>query len=175
MAAARTHPFDLVLGLRMLSPAGTLSAIAEELSVAPSQVHGSFARLEFAGLLRAKTRETNARALGEFILFGVRYTFPAIRGPLAEGVPTAYSAPPLAAEFDALDVVVWPTRPAADTVRGFSLQPLYRQAPDLRVTSPETYRLLCLVDAMRLGDPRARSLARTHIERTIGWRSVAGP
>lgn len=173
MPAARTHPFDIVLGLRMLTPAGTLSALAEELAVAPSQIHSSLARLEIAGLLRPDARATNARALGEFILFGVRYAFPAVRGPLAEGIPTAYSAPPLAAEFDALDVVVWPTRPAADTVRGFSVQPLYRQAPRLSVTSPGTYRLLTLVDAMRLGDPRARSLARAHIEQALGWRSVA--
>ena len=146
--------------------------LAEELAVAPSQIHSSLARLELAGLLRPDTRATNARALGEFILFGVRYAFPAIRGHLADGIPTAYSAAPLAAEFDALDVVVWPTRPANDTVRGFSIQPLYRQAPRLSGTSPETYRLLTLVDAMRLGDPRARSLARVHIEKAVGWRSA---
>lgn len=173
MPAARTHPFDIVLGLRMLSPAGTLSAIAEELAVAPSQVHASLVRLDFAGLLRSDARATNARALGEFILFGVRYAFPAVRGPLADGIPTAYSAAPLAAEIDALDVVVWPTRPSAETVRGFSVQPLYRQASRLSVTSPDTYRLLTLVDAMRLGDPRARSAARAHIEEVIGWRSAA--
>lgn len=171
MASARIHPFDVVLGLRLLRPSGTLAELAQELAVAPSQIHASLARLEVAGLLRPE-RRTNARALGEFILFGVRYAFPAMRGPLADGVPTAYSAQPLAAEIDALDVVVWPTRTGRDTVRGFSVPPLYRQAPLLVATSPETYRLLTLVDAMRLGDPRARNVARSHLERSLAWRET---
>jgi hypothetical protein len=172
MPSSRTHPFDIALGLRLLSTAGTMAELATEMAVAPSQVHSSLRRLELAGLIRADARRANARALGEFILFGVRYAFPATRGPLTEGVPTAYSAQPLAAEVDAVDVVVWPTRPDRDTVRGFSVQPLFRQAPRLLTTSPETYRLLTLVDAMRLGDPRARNIARTHLERALAWRAT---
>ena len=93
MAADRTHPFDIVLALRLLTPAGTMATIADELAVAPSQVHAALGRLATAGLLRkeplSESRATNSRALAEFLLFGVRYAFPAVRGPLADGVPTA--------------------------------------------------------------------------------------
>lgn len=170
MPPQRTHPFDVALALRLITPAGTLAELAEELAVAPSQVHAALGRLEFAGLLRPRSRSANVRALGEFLLFGVRYAFPAVRGPLAEGVPTAYSAAPLAAEFDATDVLVWPTAAGADTVRGFSVSPLYRNATRLVTTSPETYRLLTLVDAMRIGDARARNAARGHLEQALAWR-----
>lgn len=172
MSAYRTHPFDVALGLRLLAPAGTLSQIAEELAVSPSQVHAGLRRLELAGLIRPDSRQANSRALGEFLLFGVRYAFPAVRGPLVDGIPTAYSAQPLAAEIDALDVVVWPAKAHPDTVRGFSVAPLYRQATRLVVISPETYRLLTIVDAMRLGDPRARSAARRHLEQALSWRET---
>lgn len=172
MSTDRTNPFDVVLALRLLSAAGTLASIAEEMAVAPSQVHAALKRLERAGLLRADkgVRAANARALGEFILFGVQYAFPAERGPLADGIATAYSAPALAEHIDAIDVLVWPTRADRLTVRGFSIKPLYGGAVRLVETSPETYRLLTLVDAMRLGEPRARNGARVQLEQALGWR-----
>ncbi len=165
--ALRTHPFDIVVAIRLLQPAATLAPLAEELGVSPSQVHASIGRLSLAGLLRPDSRTTNARALGEFIVGGVRYAFPATRGPLAEGVPTAYSTAPLAAVVDAIDVVVWPAPAAPNRVRGFSLTPLYPRAPLLVERSPETYRLVSIVDAFRLGDARIRSQARAELDRAL--------
>ena len=140
MAADRTHPFDIVLALRLLTPAGTMATIADELAVAPSQVHAALGRLATAGLLRkeplSESRATNSRALAEFLLFGVRYAFPAVRGPLADGVPTAWSAPALASQLDAPDAVVWPTAPGPATIRGFSIRPLYRNAVHIVDSAP---------------------------------------
>ena len=175
MRIQRTHPFDVALGLRLLRSAGTLSQLADELAVAPSQVHGSLARLGAAGLVRPDGRSANARALGEFVLLGVRYAFPAARGALATGVPTAYSAPALAAVVDATDVLVWPRAGIEGGIRGFSLTPLYARATRLPETSPETYRLLTLVDALRIGDPRTRNAARELLEVAFGWRAAAEP
>ncbi len=155
-----------------------MANIADELAVAPSQVHAALQRLATAGLLKAgahsraaDARATNARALGEFLLFGVRYAFPAVRGPIAHGVPTAWSAPALAAHLDAPDAVVWPTAPTPTSIRGFSIKPLYANAVLIIGSAPETYRMLTLVDAMRLGEPRARSAARVLLEKALGWRS----
>ena len=168
--ARRTHPFDLVLAIRLLQPVTTLAPLAEELGVAPSQVHAGLKRLAEAGLLRSEGRATNVRALGEFILSGVRYAFPVTRGPLTEGVPTAYSTAPLAAVVDAIDVVVWPAPNAPRRVKGFSLTPLYPKAPLLIERSPETYKIVSIVDAFRLGDARIRSMARAELERALGRR-----
>jgi DNA-binding Lrp family transcriptional regulator len=179
VSASRLHPFDIVVAIRLLrhasGAAGTLMSLADELAVVPSQVHAAIRRLLVSGLLKPETRESNPRALGEFLLFGVRYAFPAVRGPLAMGVPTAYSATPLAEEIDAVDVVVWPAPRSPQAVRGFSVAPLYRQAPQLVERSPDVYRLLVLVDAMRIGEAPVRNAARSHLERALGWRSAGAP
>jgi DNA-binding Lrp family transcriptional regulator len=170
----RTAPFDVALALRLLSPAGTLVELAEELGVAPSQVHSALARLGRAGLLKPATRVTNPRALTEFALHGVRYAFPATKGSLAAGVPTAYSTSPLAAEVDAVDVVVLPAN-VPDAVQGFAITPLYRGAAGLAVRSPQLFEMVALVDAIRLGDPRIRLAARTRLEQRINAAaSLAG-
>jgi hypothetical protein len=167
----RLGPFDVVLALRLTEPAGTLASIAAELGVVPSQVHGGIARLGAAGLLRPGARGTNARALVEFLAHGVRFAFPAPKGLLVRGVPTAYSAPPLSSEVDPIDVVVWaaPLHPAA--VQGFSIAPLYRAAHGLIDRAPFTYRLLTITDALRLDDPGIRAIARARLEQLLAVRT----
>lgn len=165
--ALRTHPFDVVVALRLLRPWETLAPLATELAVAPSQVHAAIQRLKVAALLRPDGRSSNPRALADWVVGGLRHCFPVHRGPLADGVPTAYSAAPLAAHVDALDAVVWPAADAPGRVRGFSVTPLYPRAPLLCERSPQTYRLLTVVDAIRLGDPRLRGIARTEFEAMV--------
>jgi ABC-type sulfate transport system permease component len=170
----RTAPFDLVLALRLLAPAATLVELADELGVVPSQVHTALARLARAGLLKPGSRATNARALTEFALYGVRYAFPATKGSLASGVPTAYSASPLASEVDAIDVVVLPAA-VPDAIQGFAITPLYRGAAGLAARAPQLFEMVALVDAIRLGDPRIRLAARTRLEQRINAAaSLAG-
>ena len=168
MRADRTLPFDVVLAVRLAHPAGTMMSLAEELAVVPSQIHASLTRLQGAGLLRPTGRATNTRALGEFLNYGLRYAFPARRGSLALGVPTAHSAPALAPKIDAVDVVVWSAPDAPAAVQGFAVAPLYAGAPNLVTTSPETYRVLTVVDALRLGDRRSRGFARELLAESLG-------
>lgn len=167
------HPFDLVVALRLTGPSDTLAILGDELLASPSQVHAALRRLQVSGLLKPEQRATNTRALLEFLATGVRYAFPALRGPLRDGIPTAYSAPPLNARVDALDAVVWPARSdLPGLVRGFSVLPLHPRAPLLLRQSPRTYRLLCIVDALRLGDLKLRPQARAALEEEL---SAAAP
>lgn len=171
MRSTRTSPFDVALALRLSSESGTLVEIAHDMGVVPSQVHASLTRLAVAGLLRPNARTANTRALMEFIAHGVRYAFPAAKGPLAAGVPTAYSAAPLSAEVDAIDVVVWPAPMHPAAVQGFSVAPLYPAAPILLERHPATYQLVAITDALRLGDPRTRVIARERLEQRLGVRA----
>lgn len=166
----RLGPFDLVTALRLVTDAGTLADIAGELGVVPSQIHGSVRRLGTAGLLRPGARGTNSRALLEFITHGARFVFPAPKGALVAGVPTAYSAPPLSAEIDAIDVIVWPAPLHAAAVQGFSIAPLYRAAHTLIDRSPATYQLLAITDALRLDDARVRIIAAARLRQMLGVR-----
>lgn len=168
---SRLGPFDIVAALRLTSEAGTLAEIAEELGVVPSQVHSALRRLEVSGLLRPGARGTNNRALLEFLTHGIRFAFPAPKGVLVTGIPTAYSAPPLSAEFDALDVVVWPAPLHAAAVQGFSIAPLYRGAHTLLDRAPTTYQLLAMADALRLDDGRVRVIAAARLRLALGVRA----
>ncbi len=114
--------------------------------------------------MKTEKRATNPRALLEFLMGGIRYAFPAQRGPLTTGVPTAYSAAPLSSVVDAVDVVVWPAPKVTDGVRGFSLTPLFPRASLLREHDPVTYRVLTVIDALRLGDLRLRQHAKEALE-----------
>lgn len=163
MRLLRTGPFDVVLALRLTEPAGTLAQLATELGVVPSQIHAGLSRLAAAGLLRPGARGTQTRALVEFLSHGLRFAFPAPKGALARGVPTAYSAPPLSSEVDAHDVVVWPAPLHPAAVQGFSIAPLYRAAHGLIDRAPTTYRLLAIADALRLDDPDVRAIARARL------------
>ncbi len=151
-------PFDVVVGLRLARDAdGAYANLAAEFGVSASTVFASVARLRQAGLVRPDDRKLNRRAFTEFLEHAVRYVFPAQRGPAAIGVPTAHSAPPLAQRLVTEDVIVWPH--AGGKVYGQSLTPLYPGAPELAQRAPQEYRMLALVDAIRVGGARERALA----------------
>lgn len=167
----RLAPLDLVVSLRLLQGDATFQRLADELSVAPSQVHSSVERLRLAQLVEPDSRRVNRLSLEEFLLHGARYAFPPVLSPPARGVPTAHSASPLASIFGASDPYVWPS-PEGDVV-GQSLQPLYPGAPKLRERSPETYRLLTLFDALRVGQAREKNVARELLKQAVKSPSVA--
>ncbi|MGQ0766169.1 MAG: hypothetical protein ACT4OZ_10935 [Gemmatimonadota bacterium] len=166
------HPLDVVLGLCLLrGREEKLRELADELGVAISQVHASLGRLRAAQLLRPDSRQVNRLTFAEFLIHGARYVFPPEVGPVTRGVRTAHAAPALAGQVDASDPYVWPS-PDGDTI-GQALAPLYKGAPALRERSPETYRLLTLFDALRVGQAREKNLAREQLRAAIGARRIA--
>lgn len=165
--AYRLSPLDLVVAIRLLRPAGTIAAIAADLGVVPSQVHSALKKARLAGLVRPDSNQANRHSLAEFIGHGVRYAFPCRPGTEARGVPTAHSAHPLADDIDAAEAYVWPAAKEPGAVRGLAITPLYPGAVRLRTTSPETYRMLALVDALRVGQARDRALALQHLKRAL--------
>lgn len=166
MSQPALKPIDIPVALRLARGAeSTYAAIAADLGFSTSTAFQSVARLQQAGLLRPGGRELNRRAFLGFLEHGVRYAFPAVRGPAARGVPTAYSAPPLAHTFVAEDAVVWPH--AGGEAYGQSLTPLYPGAPELPQRAPEDYRMLALVDAVRAGSARERALALDQLKTAL--------
>ena len=103
------------------------------------------------------------------MLYGVRYAFPAERGRIALGVPTAHSAGALARMVDATDVVVWEAPDEAASRPGIqrrsALSPVRSHLPE---RSPATYELTTLVDALRLGDRKVRGYARELLSEAFG-------
>jgi hypothetical protein len=148
----------------------TYAELAADLRMSASEVHAAIKRAKVARLINELDRKlrVDRRALLEFIIHGVKYAFPAERGPLTRGMPTSYAAPPMNREFapDSDPPPVWPD--AAGTVRGFKLSPLTRSAPKAARQDPQLYEVLALIDALRDGRVRERQFAEEELTARLG-------
>jgi hypothetical protein len=124
-------------------------------------------RLRQAGLL-GNDDSIRAKALAEALIYGVKYFIPADLGPIVRGIPTAYAAPPLSEHIAASDdpPPVWPH--AEGNVRGQSVSPIYKTAPDAALRDPVLYEYLALLDAIRIGRARESNLAKEQICLRLG-------
>jgi hypothetical protein len=160
------RPHDVAVALQLaLEPEPRYAALARAVGIRLGEAHNSVGRLRQARLLVPGARRAMVPSLPEFVRHGVPYAFPAEAGGESMGVPPALSAPPLAERFTSGDRYVWPSLDG--TERGQSVVPLYPAAPALRDANPRLYRLLALVDALRLGRARERTEAGTLLERAL--------
>jgi len=160
-------PQDLVAALKLaVGPSLTYPQLAVALSLSLSEAHGAVKRAQAAGLLLSD-RQPNRPAILEFVVHGVRYAFPPVRGGMTRGMPTAHAAPPLAELIvqDNDPVPVWPD-PQGEA-RGASFKPLYRGAPKAARADAKLYQCLSLIDALRGGRARERNLAKEHLARLL--------
>ena len=160
-------PQDLVAALKLaLGPSLTYPQLAVGLSLSLSEAHGAVKRAQAAGLLLSD-RQPNRPAILEFVVHGVRYAFPPVRGGITRGMPTAHAVPPLVELIvqDNYPVPVWPD-PQGEA-RGASFKPLYRGAPKAAREDTKLYQCLSLIDALRGGRARERKLAKEHLTRLL--------
>jgi hypothetical protein len=151
-------PGDLVVALRLaLYPNELYERLADALTLSLSAAHRAVSRLLQSGLLLPNERRANKSALGEFLVHGVPYAFPAQLGPETRGVPTAASLPDFAADLPSESGAVWPS--IEGVVRGPSLTPLHDGVPGAALRDHRLHRLLALTDALRLGGARERRIA----------------
>lgn len=158
-------PQDILVALKLaLAPRKlTYAELAESLQLSKSQVHHAVKRCAESGLVRTDEMSAVTVALREFLLHGVKYLFPAVRGPRQRGMPTAHAAPPLRALIAGeQEPVVWPD--SNGDVRGESLEPIHRSVPEASRRDVRLYEALALLDAIRAGKARERNLA----ERLLG-------
>jgi len=153
---------DILVMLKLVCRADrkwSYSVLARELDMSASEVHAAIKRCEEAGLYNRHSRQPNREALREFLLHGLRYVFPARHGPLVQGLPTSYAAPPLAHKIRSTDmeapVMPLPQGPA----RGPEIAPIFHSAPKAASNDECLYSLLALVDALRTGKARERKMA----------------
>jgi DNA-binding Lrp family transcriptional regulator len=161
------HPQDIVVALKLaLHPGLTIQKLADSLDLSLSAVHRCVTRAKAAGLLRG-TRLPVRHAILEFVLHGLRYAFPVVRGSMTRGMPTAHAALPLSELIHAdLDPIpVWPD--AQGEARGAAIEPLYPSVPAAARNDPQLYQCLALIDALRSGRARERNLATDHLTRLL--------
>jgi hypothetical protein len=173
------RPFDVAVALRLLlEPEERYEPLAEALGTSTSAVHRGVARLQGAGLLRAASRSVARPALRDFLLHGVRFAFPAVRGPEVTGLPTAWSVPEVGrllavdAGAEAARALVWPE--AAGRVHGEMLVPLFAGATRVAARDARLHVLLAAVDAVRAGTAPVRRGVGDWLAERIMWGDAAG-
>lgn len=170
-------PQDIVILLKILStmtlpksyPKEELSQneLARLLCMSPSEVNAGIKRLALSNLLAPVQRFNRVGllpikpAVEECLVLGVKYFIPAQLGVYTRGIVTAYAAP----IFEKHIILgedprpVWPC--GEGNQRGVALEPLYRSVPQSIIKHPDPlfYELLVLIDAIRIGKVRERSIA----------------
>ena len=143
------------------------SGLASEIGVSPSVVNRALKKGEELKLYYPSRKRINARALEEALVHGARYFLAPKKGGEVRGTPTAWAAPPLSGEISSAETLpyVWPD--SAGEVRGLSVEPLHPSASKAARRDPSFYELLALVDALRLGGTRERSLAEKELHRRM--------
>ena len=149
--------------------------IAAELGMSASEVHAAVRRALLAKLAVAhapKGFRVQPQNLVEFLVHGVKYAFPAVRGPLTRGYPTAYAAPVLRKRVVGGEGLppVWPD--PEGPVRGESFSPLYPSQATIRaiLADPVMYDATALLDAIRGGTARERQVAADLLEEVVTRR-----
>jgi hypothetical protein len=131
--------------------------IARSTGSSVGECHNAVRRLETSRLILADERRPSTELLHQFLVHGAPFAFPAVIGPEIVGIPTAHSAPPFHGIVASTTGFVWAH--ADGTMRGQSIIPLFPGAPLLAVDNPALYDLLALIDALRVGTARVRTIA----------------
>ncbi len=165
-------PQDVYVALKLVAVGPrrpSYARLALDLAMSPSEAHASVKRLQASGLLHGPTLQNrpNFTALEEFLLHGLKYSFPPERGEITRGVPTSYAAEPLRNMISAGNdpEPVWPYLEGKQ--RGIAFSPLYKTAPRAAVRDKSFYELLALADALRDGRVRERKLAEAEVHRRL--------
>lgn len=161
-------PQDIVVLLKIIlygSNTWQSKMLAAQLYISASEISKSLQRSEYAGLINTE-RGVARQSLMEFIQYGLPYVFPAKPGGMANGILTAHSHPFMARHFSAEMKYVWPDAQGYD--RGLVIEPLYENVTKAVKEDEQLYKLLAMIDVIRVGRVREMKLAIDELKKEIG-------
>lgn len=152
-------PQDIVLALHLhRGEALSQSEIAHKVGLSQAEVSNALRRLKASRLLTSDGRQVIVPHLLELCLYGVKYFIPPILGNRRGGMPTVTLADPLAGRVAGDDMdLVWPM--PRGSARANSLEPIHPCAIEAAQQDERVYRLLVLIDGIRVGKARIRRLS----------------
>jgi len=163
------RPHDIAVLFKILllenSNYGTID-LAANLKISQSEISESMNRSKIAKLLSPDKKEVLRISFLEFLVYGLRYVFPAFPGKISRGIATAHSAKPISELIiPSDDVYVW----ACDdgNIKGQEIEPLYQNAIYASRNDEKLYELLALVDVIRTGKAREFNLAVNELTKRI--------
>lgn len=163
------RPQDIVVLLKIIASDNNQWRnldIAYSLKISPSEVSEVLNRCKIAKLINKEKRDVHLNALTEFLVYGLKYVFPAEPGAIAKGIPTAHSASPIKEKIiSSTESYVWPN--SKGNLRGQSIDPLYKTIPEAALEDQKFYELIALVDTIRIGKAREVKMAIDELKNRI--------
>jgi len=165
-------PQDLAIALKLVAMKGHWRPYAElgnTMHLSQFEAHAAVQRLIATRLfydLEGVPRPV-MQLLKQFVVYGAPYAYPAVRGEMTIGFPTAHGVAPLKELVVSSHepVPVWPH--PKGKIRGMALLPLYEKLPIAASEDDSLYELLALFDALRAGQARERELAKKILEERL--------
>ena len=152
----------------------TYRELAGRLGVPHALVQRALRRGDEADLYSSESRSVHRGNLEEFLVHGLRFLAPAKLGRVVPGVPAAWAAAPMSRKIrESGDLPpVWPA--ANGRVRGQALPPLHEAAVAAAEEFPRLGELLAIVDSLRAGDVRVRTVAAEMLSEMLSEQPVRG-
>lgn len=163
------RPQDIVILLKIVAlrdKQWRYTDIANDIGISQSEVSEALNRCVIAKLIDSKKRKVYLNALNEFLIYGLKYVFPAVPGAIVKGIATAHSASPIKEHFaNVADIYVWPY--AKGNKRGQAIDPLYKTLPATIENDKLFYELLTIVDTIRVGRTREVKIAIDELKKRL--------
>lgn len=161
------RPQDVLILLKKITKNGKNllnKDIAASLKISQSEVSEALERCRIAKLVDRNKQKINIMALEEFLIYGLKYVFPAQPENIVRGIPTAFSATPIKEQISqGVEKYVWPYNKG--TERGQGIEPLYKSVPEIVNDDAELYELLVIVDTLRIGKIREIEIAKSELKK----------
>jgi len=149
----------------------TVRTLAVETGISKSQISLALQRCYAVTLAKPDRHtgvpRTNVKALEEFIIYGIRYVFPAKPQAIGRGIATGWAAPVLKGELMTAGELLPVWADALGKTMGQVVEPLFKTIPQAIRRDQCLYALLALTDAIRLGQPRERAVAADKLSKRL--------
>ncbi len=162
------RPQDIVILLKIISigeEPWQLTGLSVGLGISISEISESLHRSQLAGLIDSSKKRVNRQNLSEFLEHGVRFVFPQQPGAMVRGIPTAHAHPFMKDKFISELNYVWPDNKGG--VMGLSVEPFYPKQIEAVKKNEQLYKLLALVDVLRVGKVREIAVAANELKKII--------
>lgn len=162
------RPQDIAILLKIISlndPQWQIIQLANGIYISPSEISESLNRSLQASLIDHKKKRVNRQNLFEFLEHGLQYVFPQQPGSLTRGIPTAHSHADMKNKFISEINYVWPDNNAKEI--GLAIEPFYPKQVKAVGEDLAYYKMLSLVDVLRVGKTREIKYAVGELKKMI--------
>ena len=149
------RPQDVAILLKIISMQGKewqMSGLSNLLGISASEISESLNRSRIASLIDYNKKNVNRQNFFEFLKHGVSYVFPQQPGAMVRGLPTAHSHASMKEIFKSDIDYVWPDNKG--TTMGLMIEPFYPKQVEAVIGDEVYYKLLAMVDVIRVGKVR---------------------